>query len=88
MVLKEIFEFLPKSKHSASYGNEKGTFPFFTSSNKIDKFVDLFDYNGEFLIIGDGGTGNCKYYNGKFSASDHNYILNSLSYFVRRYHFS
>lgn len=75
MLLKDLFVFLPKSKRSASYGKPEGKYPFFTSSNTIDKYVDEPDYNGSYLIIGDGGTGNCKYYDGEFSASDHNYIM-------------
>lgn len=75
MLLKEMFVFSPKSKRNAAYGQKSGTFPFFTSSNVIDRFVNEPDYSGEYLIIGDGGTGNCKYYNGKFSVSDHNYLL-------------
>ena len=78
MLLKELFEFLPKSIRPASYGQKEGTYPFFTSSNITDKYCEEADYSGEFLIIGDGGTGNCKYYDGKFSASDHNYILKPL----------
>lgn len=75
MLLNELFDFLPKSNKPASYGKSEGKYPFFNSSNIIDKFVDDPDYSGEFLIIGDGGTGNCKYYNGKFSATDHTYLL-------------
>jgi len=75
------FEFLPKSKHPAKKGKEEGRYPFFTSSNVVDKYIDSFDYDGEYLIIGDGGTGNCKYHNGKFSASDHNYVIKATSSF-------
>ena len=80
MKLKELFTFLPKSDKPASYGKESGMYPFFTSSNVINKYVDEADYSGEFLIIGDGGTGNCKYYNGAFSASDHNYVLKPINH--------
>lgn len=80
MKLKELFTFLPKSDKPASYGKESGMYPFFTSSNVINKYVDESDYSGEFLIIGDGGTGNCKYYNGAFSASDHNYVLKPINH--------
>ncbi|MCF0217786.1 MAG: restriction endonuclease subunit S [Malacoplasma sp.] len=75
MQLKELFSFLPKSKRPASYGKSEGKYPFFNSSNVVNKFMDVPDYNGEFLIIGDGGSGNCKYYNGSFSSSDHTYVL-------------
>ena len=75
MLLKDLFDFLPKSSRPASYGQKDGLFPFFTSSNVIDKYVDIPDYDGEFLIIGDGGTGNCKYYNGKFEAYQRTYVF-------------
>lgn len=78
MKLSELFSFETKSKRSASYGAAIGAFPFFTSSNEISKYVDDYDYDGEYLIVGDGGAGNCKYYNGKFSASDHNFLLTPL----------
>ena len=95
MLLKDLFDFLPKSSRPASYGRKEGKYPFFTSSNTIDSFVDVADFDGEFLIIGDGGTGNCKYYNGPFSASDHNFILkpkagtNSIAvrYFLMKNHY-
>ena len=75
MLLKEMFEFSPKSKRNAAFGQKAGRFPFFTSSNIVERFVNAPDYSGEYLIIGDGGTGNCKYYKGEFSVSDHNYLL-------------
>ena len=75
MLLNELFDFMPKSNRPASFGKSEGKYPFFNSSNIIDKFVDEPDYSGEFLIIGDGGTGNCKYYSGEFSATDHTYLL-------------
>ena len=75
MLLKEMFEFSPKSKRNAAFGQKTGRFPFFTSSNIVERFVNAPDYSGEYLIIGDGGTGNCKYYKGEFSVSDHNYLL-------------
>ena len=95
MLLRELFDFLPKSKRSASYGSSEGKYPFFTSSNVIEKYVAEPDYKGEFLIIGDEGTGNCKFYCGSFSASDHNYLLrprnktnaNCVQYFLKRNNF-
>ena len=79
MRLDEMFDFLPKSIRSASYGQLTGLYPFYTSSNVVDKFIDDYDYEGEFLIVGDGGTGNCKYVNGRFSVSDHNFIMKPLN---------
>ena len=74
----EICEFLPKSKRSAKYGNKKGLYPFFKSSNKIDSYVDIPDYEEESLIIGDGGEPNINY-GIKFSTSDHCYILQNTN---------
>ena len=92
MLISELFTILPKSKRSASYGKSAGKYPFFTSSNTIDSFVDEPDFDGEYLIIGDGGTGNSKYINGKFSVSDHNYVLSprnnanprAVNYFLKK----
>ena len=92
MLISELFTILPKSKHSASYGKSAGKYPFFTSSNTVDSFVDEPDFDGEYLIIGDGGTGNSKYINGKFSVSDHNYVLKprnntnprAVNYFLKK----
>lgn len=78
MLLKDLFIFLPKSNNPASIGKKEGLYPFFTSTNVINKYVNKYDYDGEYLIIGDGGSGNCKYYNGKFSVSDHNYVLSPI----------
>lgn len=75
MLLNELFDFLPKSNRPTSFGKVTGKYPFFNSTNTIDKFVDQPDHSGEFLIIGDGGAGNYKYYNGEFSATDHTYLL-------------
>jgi type I restriction enzyme M protein len=72
--LGEICDFLPKSKRNAKYGADNGKYPFFKSSLKIDKYVDIPDYVDESLIIGDGGEPNINY-DTKFSASDHCYIL-------------
>ncbi len=72
--LGEICSFLPKSKRSAKYGKNEGTYPFFKSSNKVDSYVTIPDYKCESLIIGDGGEPNINH-GVNFSASDHCYIL-------------
>lgn len=79
MLIGDLFDILPKSKHSASFGKASGKYPFFTSSNTLDRFVDDADYDGEYIVIGDGGSGNSKYIDGKFSVSDHNYVLKPKS---------
>ena len=72
--LKELCNFLPKSKRNAKYGKSKGLYPFYTSSQTCSKYCDEYDYEDECLIIGDGGEPNINY-DVKFSASDHCYIL-------------
>jgi len=75
--IKDICEFMPKSKRQASYGKENGLYNFYTSSDKIKK-CDEADYNDEYLIIGNGGVANIHIDN-KFSCSDHNYVIKSIN---------
>ena len=72
--LEEICNILPRSKRNTKYGNDAGKYPFFTSSKVINRFVDIPDYDGESLIIGDRGEPNITYAT-EFSASDICYIL-------------
>lgn len=82
--LGEICKFLPKSKRNAKYGNDKGLYPFFKSSSKIDSYVNDADYDEESVIIGDGGEPNVNY-GIKFSTSDHCYILQSKTSKIMKY---
>ncbi len=60
---------LEKSGLEASEGNEEGKYPFFTSSQIQNKFVDNAIFNNECLILGTGGTACVHYISGKFSVS-------------------
>ena len=71
--LGDICEFMPKSKRKESYGNTKGKFNFYASSDKVQK-CKVADYNTECLIIGTGGIANIKIDN-LFSCSTDNIIL-------------
>ena len=71
--IKDNFNIL-KSKRKANDNTENGKYIFFTSSDKV-KFSDYDDFNGEYIVIGDGGLGSCHYINSKFSCSGHNFIL-------------
>jgi len=53
--LGEIANFLSKSKRKAGDGQEKGSYPFFTSSQNQCKFLNKADYIEEALILGTGG---------------------------------
>lgn len=72
--LKDIVTFLGKGKRPASFAEDSGKYPFIGSSFKIKK-CDEFDFDTEAILIGDGGSANLHYLNGKFSASDHTYII-------------
>ena len=74
--LSEICTFLPKSKKSASYGSDNGKYPFFTSSNVLNKYSDEADYNERCLIFGTGGNANIKI-GENFSCSADNFIIRS-----------
>lgn len=71
---KDIATFLGKGKRPASFAEDSGEYPFIGSSFKIKK-CDEFDFDTEAILIGDGGSANLHYLNGKFSASDHTYII-------------
>jgi len=75
----ELFDFLPKSKIKAGEGRESGKYPFFKSGKDQSKRIDIAIFEGESLIVGDGGEANILYYNGKFSASDHCYVIQKKS---------
>lgn len=74
---KDIFNYQKKSKIKAGEGKNLGKYPFFTSSNILNKYVDEYLYDGEFLIFGTGGSASINYYNGKFSTSSDNFIVGS-----------
>ncbi|NOR46630.1 MAG: restriction endonuclease subunit S, partial [Methanosarcinaceae archaeon] len=65
----DMFDFEKKSKHKASEGKEKGNYKFFTSSNIQKKFIDDFDFDGDFLVFGTGGSASMHNPSGKFSTS-------------------
>lgn len=70
-----LLKFLPKSKIKAGDGQDNGKYPFFKSGNDQSKFIDTAIFEGESLIIGDGGSANINFYDKKFSASDHCYVI-------------
>ena len=71
-----VCKFINGTSHNASYGIEDGLYPFYTSSNKVDKFTNNNDYElGEYLIMGDGGTANVNYNNTGFGVSNHCYVI-------------
>ena len=72
--LGEVVQSKGKGKRPASFSNLNGAYPFIKSSQILEKCND-FDFDLEAIIIGDGGSANIHYINGKFSSSDHTYIF-------------
>lgn len=67
--LKFISRVLPKSPVQASTGEPTGKYPFFTSSQIQNKFLNYYLFDSEYLIMGTGGSASIHYYNGKFTVS-------------------
>jgi len=83
--LGDICDFLLKSKRQASYGQEHGKYPFYTSSKDLTKYCDEIDYKDESLIIGTGGNANIKI-NKNFSCSTDNFIVKSKNNQILNYY--
>lgn len=66
---KEIFWFAPKSKIKAGDGLENGRFPFYTSSQIQNKWINTEQHFDEALIFGTGGSASIHYENQPFSTS-------------------
>jgi len=66
---KEIFWFAPKSKIKAGDGLESGRFPFYTSSQIQNKWINTEQHFDEALIFGTGGSASIHYESQPFSTS-------------------
>lgn len=78
MQIKDCCKFEAKSKIKAGEACADGEYTFFTSSqkpNKIDKYI----FEGEYLIMGTGGSASLHYYNGKFATSTDCFVLKPTS---------
>lgn len=69
MKFSEIFEFQKKSQIKAGNGTQAGTYPFFTSSPVLSKFLNESQFDGENLIFGTGGSASVHYADFSFSVS-------------------
>jgi type I restriction-modification system DNA methylase subunit len=83
--MKDICQFLPKSKRKASEGKNDGKYNFYTSSDKVKK-INIADYNHSenLLIFGTGGNVNIHIDN-NFSCSGDNFIIEILNYVEPEY---
>ena len=71
--LGEIIIDNSKSKFKVRDSSEIGTYPFFTSGDKI-KRLDEYLCKGENIFVATGGKANFKYFNGKASYSTDCYL--------------
>ncbi|MDD5770167.1 MAG: restriction endonuclease subunit S [Candidatus Gracilibacteria bacterium] len=80
--LNEVIKFMPKTGRPATegypYGLEK-KYIFLKSGEWDNLYTDKYDFDGEYISIGDGGSANIHYVNGKFGVSGHNYVFNSIN---------
>jgi type I restriction enzyme S subunit len=83
--LSEILNFVKKTNHRASEGQQTGKYKFFSSSAIQTKFSDSFDYDGEYLIFGTGGTASVHYCNGRFSSTADCLVANITTSFSIKY---
>jgi type I restriction enzyme S subunit len=67
--LKDLFDYLPKSKIKAGEGLTEGQYPFYTSSGSQSKFLEDFQHNPGCLIFGTGGKANVHFSTNNFSVS-------------------
>ena len=67
--LINLFDFLPKSKLKAGDGQEKGKYPFYTSSENQTKYLDEFQYGPGCLVFGTGGKASVHFTTSRFATS-------------------
>lgn len=65
----ELFDYENKSKIKAGDGLASGSYPFYTSSVELTKFIDQFQFDKTSLIFGTGGNASIHYCDNPFSVS-------------------
>lgn len=67
--LKEVLKVSKRTNRLTSSAKSSGMYPFFTNSTaEHNKFLDEYDYDGEYIIANTGGAAYFDYYEGKFAA--------------------
>lgn len=75
----DICGFHTKSKIKAGEGLLNGRYPFYTSSNVLNKHLNSYEIEKEGIILGTGGNASIHYCSGKFSASTDCLVMYSKS---------
>jgi type I restriction enzyme S subunit len=65
----DLFDYENKSKIKAGDGLASGSYPFYTSSVELTKFIDQFQFDKTSLIFGTGGNASIHYCDNPFSVS-------------------
>jgi restriction endonuclease S subunit len=67
--LKDVLSADRRTSRQTSSAKLAGKYPFFTNSTSVhNKFLDEYDYDGEYIIANTGGAAYFDYYKGKFAA--------------------
>ncbi|MDT7521081.1 restriction endonuclease subunit S [Rhodoferax sp. TBRC 17198] len=67
--LKDLFDYLPKSKVQAGEGFAKGMYPFYTSSENQTKYLNEYQHDPGCLVFGTGGKASLHFTTRRFSTS-------------------
>lgn len=67
--LKDLFDYLPKSKVQAGDGLEEGMYPFYTSSENQTKYLNKYQHGPGCLVFGTGGKASVHFTTSHFSTS-------------------
>jgi len=67
--LKDLFDYLPKSKVQAGDGLEEGMYPFYTSSENQTKYLNEYQHAPGCLVFGTGGKASVHLSTNHFSTS-------------------
>lgn len=78
ITFEEAFQYCPKVKHKAGEGLQSGKYRFFTSSPTQSKYLDKYEFDGEYLVVGTGGEPSIHYCNGAFATSTDCFVLKSI----------
>ena len=74
--LKDIVEIQKKTNLLSSVGQPTGLYKFFTCShNGTHKYLDQYCFDGEYLVVNNGGTMYTNYVNDKFATTSDCIVL-------------
>ena len=78
MKLKNLYDFLPTTKHTSSIGKKNGKYRFYNSSQNDKFYLDHYEVEDKSIIIGNGGS-ICIHIDQKFTPSKHVTVFKNKS---------